>query len=176
MVQAFITGTSNMPDKDDVRLRAARPVDANWIVDRHAVLYAISDGFDDTFREFVERVVSAYFADEDSIRERGWVAEANGGRFGSIFCDATDDPAIARLRLFFLEPQARGLGLGHLLLGECLNFARAAGYEKIVLWTHESHRAACRLYEKHGFERGRSVVVQSFGVEMTEVDYVKELT
>ena len=51
-----------------------------------------------------------------------------------------------------------------------------AGYEKIVLWTHESHRAACRLYEKHGFERGRSVVVQSFGVEMTEVDYVKELT
>ena len=90
-----------MPDKLDVQTRVARPADANWIVDRHAVLYAESDGFDDTFREFVERVVTAYFIDEDPTRERGWVVKANGERLGSIFCDATDDPAIARLRLFF---------------------------------------------------------------------------
>ena len=44
-------------------LRRATRDDISWIVARHAELYRASDGFDDTFAGFVERVAKRYFAD-----------------------------------------------------------------------------------------------------------------
>ncbi|MXQ06556.1 GNAT family N-acetyltransferase [Alphaproteobacteria bacterium GH1-50] len=160
---------------DDISFRRATADDADWLVTRHAELYRESDGFDETFGEFVARIVDDYFMNENRRLERGWIAEADGRRLGSIFCTVTDTPEIARLRLFFLEPEARGLGLGGRLLDSCLGFAREAGYRRIVLWTRESHRAACRLYESRGFEKGASTTTTSFGARMIEVDYARDL-
>jgi GNAT superfamily N-acetyltransferase len=53
--------------------------------------------------------------------------------------------------------------LGARLVGECVNFARAAGYKKITLWTHSILTAARHVYEKAGFTLTSSEPRHSWG-------------
>ena len=150
-----------------VTLREFSADDIDWSVSRHGALYADAEGFDATFAPLVRDILEAFFEGHDPVREKGWVAEAGGARLGSIFCvAATED--IAKLRLFLLEPEARGQGVGRLLLQTCMGFAKGAGYQAMTLWTHESHRAACALYAANGWSLTASKPVHSFGVDLVE--------
>ena len=159
----------------DVVLDQLRIGDAGWLIMRHAESYAGDDGFDDTFEPLVARILADFLAGHDPARARGWIARVGGRRLGSIFCVEGPAPDTAKLRLFYLEPEARGLGLGRRMLGECLGFARAAGYRRMTLWTHESHRAACALYAAAGFSCVRSGPVRSFGVDLVEQEWTRDL-
>ena len=151
----------------DPVLRAFRADDAPWLVEQHQALYARDEGFDETFGPLVASILDDFIADHDPERERGWIAEVDGQRLGSIFCVA-QSARTAKLRLFLLLPEARGKGLGKRLLMACMGFARDAGYDEMVLWTHESHRAACALYRAFGWELVDSKDVVSFGVPLVE--------
>jgi GNAT superfamily N-acetyltransferase len=65
-----------------------------------------------------------------------------------------------------VEPRARGLGIGARLVEECVRFARAAGYRKIVLWTQSELDAARYLYTRAGFRRVHSEPHRSFGKKL----------
>ena len=153
---------------DEVILRDLRIGDAGWLIEQHAILYARDEGFDGSFEALVAEILAAFLRDHDPMTERGWIAEAGGRRLGSIFCVQSGEPGVAKLRLFLLLPEARGRGLGQRLLDACLDFARAAGYRRLKLWTHESHRAACALYAKNGFACTASFPVRSFGRDLVE--------
>jgi GNAT superfamily N-acetyltransferase len=159
----------------DVTLDRVRPGDAGWVIMRHAELYAVDEGFDRSFEPLVARILAAFMESHDPAMERGWIARAGGRRLGSIFCVRGPEPGVARLRLFLVEPEARGLGLGRRLLATCLAFAREAGYARMTLATHGSHRAACALYAKSGFCLTRSEPVRSFGVDLVEQDWTRDL-
>lgn len=154
-------------DMEHVVIRPFRPDDTPWLVDQHAVLYARDEGFDDSFGPLVQRILDAFVADHDPACETGWIAESAGQRLGSIFCVKLDETT-AKLRLFLLVPQARGLGVGRRLLATCTGFARDAGYAEMALWTHESHKAACALYRANGWRLTDSKPVHSFGVDLVE--------
>jgi GNAT superfamily N-acetyltransferase len=144
------------------------PSDADWIIDAHARHYAEAEGFDATFGPLVAGIVGDFVAGHDPQRERGFIArDAAGRRMGCIFC-VTKSATTAKLRLFYVRPEARGQGLGKSLLGACMAFARGAGYREMTLWTHESHRAACALYAATGFRLSASKPVCSFGVDLVE--------
>lgn len=155
-------------DPETVTLRDLAIGDAGWLIQRHAELYVESDGFDATFEPLVAEILTAFMRTHDPATERAFIAVAGNERLGSIFCVQSGEPGVAKLRLFLLEPKARGLGLGQRLLDACLSFARDAGYRKMTLWTHESHRAACALYDKAGFRLTASKPVHSFGVDLVE--------
>jgi GNAT superfamily N-acetyltransferase len=151
----------------EVTLRRFEPDDSEWLVERHQTLYARDEGFDDTFGPLVAEILKQFCASHDSTCERGWIAEENGQRLGSIFCVRLTDTT-AKLRLFLLTPEARGKGLGKRLLQTCMQFARDAGYKDMTLWTHESHEAACALYAAFGWELADSKPVHSFGQDLIE--------
>ncbi|WP_146344033.1 GNAT family N-acetyltransferase [Falsiphaeobacter marinintestinus] len=151
----------------DVTLRRFEATDAPWLVAQHKALYARDEGFDDSFGDLVAQILDDFTADHDPDREHGWIAVENGQRLGSIFCVSLDETT-AKLRLFLLVPEARGKGLGKRLLETCKGFAREAGYTKMVLWTHESHRAACALYAATGWTLIDSKPAHSFGVDVIE--------
>ncbi|KIC42200.1 acetyltransferase [Ruegeria sp. ANG-R] len=152
---------------DEIKLRPFHAGDARWLIERHGTLYARDEGFDDTFAPLVAGILEDFIANHDPARERGWIAERAGVRLGSIFC-VTQDERTAKLRLFLLVPEARGHGLGRRLLTTCMGFARNVGYSGMVLWTHESHAAACGLYRSFGWELMDSKPVHSFGVDLVE--------
>ena len=151
----------------DVVLRDFRSDDIDWLVERHATLYARDEGFDETFGPLVRDIAEGFVASHDASLERGWLAEKDGQPLGTIFCVRLNETT-AKLRLFLLVPEARGLGLGKLLLETCMAFARACNYREMQLWTHESHEAACALYRKFGWQLIASKPVHSFGVDLVE--------
>ena len=149
-------------------LRPYVSADAPWIVEAHRHLYEKDEGFDDTFGPLVADVLTEFDAAHDAACERGWIATQGPERLGTIFCVKAPKAGWAKLRLFLLTPAARGQGLGRLMLGTCMGYAKARGYRGMMLWTHESHRAACALYEKTGWTLERAKPVHSFGQDLVE--------
>lgn len=162
-------------DPSQVTFRDLAIGDAGWLVQRHAELYAAEAGFDISFEALVAEILADYIRNRDPERERAWIAVAGERRLGSIFCTKSETPGVARLRMFLLEPEARGLGLGKRLLEECIAFAKATGNTRLTLWTHESHRAACALYEARGFRKTATKPSHSFGVDLVELTYDLDL-
>ncbi len=158
----------------DVMLRDLGAGDVGWLVAQHGEHYAQAEGFDDSFGALVAAILDAYQRDRDPECERAWIAVQDGQRLGSIFCVRVD-PETARLRLFLLTPGARGKGIGLRLLRSCMGYARATGYRRMVLSTHESHRAACALYVRNGWRLVKSVPVRSFGVDLVEQSWEIDL-
>ena len=147
---------------NNVEIRTHRPGDLGWIVHRHGVLYAREYGYNSRFEAVVARVAGEFLENFDPARERCWIAERDGSIVGSVMLVKKSDDT-AKLRLLYLEPEARGLGLGRRLVGECIDFARAAGYERITLWTQSSLIAARHIYEAFGFQLIDSTMHADFG-------------
>jgi GNAT superfamily N-acetyltransferase len=151
------------------------PGDVDWLVAEHARLYARDEGFDASFATLVREILEDFDATHDPTCERGFIAWDGAQRLGSIFCMRADDTT-AKLRLFLLTPDARGRWEGRRLLSDCMNFARNCGYVRMELWTHESHRAACALYEKTGWRLVRTDPKRRFGVDVVEQGWEVDLS
>lgn len=161
-------------DPPPVTLAPPGPGDFGWVIARHATAYGRDEGYDSTFEGLVAEILAGFLKAHDPARERGWIARQGTQRLGSIFVMAETD-VTARLRLFLLEPQARGTGLAQRMLDESLAFARAAGYRAMVLWTHESHRAAGRLYARNGFALTASAPARAFGCDVIDQTWERAL-
>ena len=86
-------------------------------------------------------------------------------RAGSAFV-VRKSKTTAQLRLLILTRDARGLGLGDRLCDECIAFARATGYKKMVLWTNSGLQAARAIYLKRGFKLIKSESYEGFGHDL----------
>ena len=94
-----------------------------------------------------------------------WIATKDGAPLGTVSAVARGDSGVARgdsrvargddlyIRGMAVLPQARGLGVGALLLKTVEDFALAQGHRRLTLSTTPFLERAIRLYERHGFER-----------------------
>lgn len=154
--------------QDEIDVRPLSYGDAGWITQRHAECYSMDPGFTPDFEPFVFSILADFIARNDATRERAFIAWRGSIRVGSIMCTASDDPHVAKLRLFFVEPETRGHGLGKRLLTDCLTFARQAGYKRMTLMTHESQNAARAMYARAGFSCTSSRPDHLFGRDAVE--------
>ena len=158
------TGGPATPLSPPYSLRSPQPGDLGWIVHRQAVLYFKEYGWGEIFEGLVAQVVADFAANFDPSRERCWIADRAGTILGSVFLVRhPSEEKTSRLRLLYVEPDARGLGLGKRLVHECTTFARECGYEKITLWTHQELTAARSIYEREGYTLVASEEHRRFG-------------
>lgn len=135
----------------DVVVRDPRSGDIGWVVQANGESYYRERGWNWRFEAMVADIMGQFVRNFDATKEKGWIAEVDGERAGSIFLVQGSAPDTAKLRMLFLTPAARGLGLGGRLVDECIAFARDAGYSKVELWTHSCLTDARRIYAKRGF-------------------------
>ena len=146
-------------------LRDPEPGDLGHVVAAQARLYAEEYGWDWTFEGLVAGITADYVRDHDPASDRCWIAEVEGQIAGSVFV-VRQDAETAKLRMLYVDRAARGLGLGRRLVEECLRFARARGYRRMVLWTNDCLVSARRIYEAAGFELLEEDPHHSFGVDL----------
>jgi DNA-binding MarR family transcriptional regulator/GNAT superfamily N-acetyltransferase len=146
-------------------LRNPQPGDLGWIVHRQTVMYAQEYGWNDEYEALAAEIIAKFIREFDPARERCWIAEKDGKVIGSVFIVRQDD-STAKLRMLYVEPAARGMGIGGRLVDECLRFARQAGYKKMVLWTNTVLTGARRIYDKAGFELIEEEAHHSFGKDL----------
>jgi len=143
-------GESEPAAKAAYLLRPHQSGDMGWVVHRQGVLYAQEYGYDETFEALAAEIVAKFIQKHSAKRERCWIAEKHGEIVGSVFLVA-GSKTVAKLRLLYVEPTARGLGIGGRLVSECVRFARQVGYKKVKLWTQSELDAARHVYKKAGF-------------------------
>ncbi len=150
-----------MSGAGDLVLRDARPEELGAVRDltlrayaEHAAIMAPAAwaGLDAAVRAALDDVGA-----EDRI-----VAERDAVLLGSVMLfppttDAYRGAAVRVtwpvLRLLAVDPGARGQGVGHALVDECVRRARRMGAAELGLHSSESLRAAIRMYQRMGFER-----------------------
>jgi GNAT superfamily N-acetyltransferase len=130
--------------------REYREGDRDAIVDLHRRVYP-EFGVDESFVRDI-----AITLDELAARgwpgagERAWLVERDDEVAGSLVL-SDEGGGEGRVRLFLLAPELRGRGIGRRLLGELLDLAGEAAYERLTLATFSDLRAAAHLYRDAGF-------------------------
>jgi DNA-binding MarR family transcriptional regulator/GNAT superfamily N-acetyltransferase len=153
------------PAAEEVILRSPRLGDIGRIIHRQALLYQREFGWDGTFEVLLADIFAGMMQKFDPETDCGWIAEWGGEVVGSVFV-VRESSTVAKLRLLYLEPHARGLGLGRRLVDECIGFARSKSCQRLTLWTNDVLVSARRIYAAAGFRLTSAEAVHTFGQDM----------
>ncbi len=82
-----------------------------------------------------------------------FVAESDGQAVGMASVGEAGPGRAGSVTSFWVDPRARGKGVGDALLLATIESARAAGYDELFLWVVENNDHAQSLYGRHGFQR-----------------------
>ncbi len=148
-----------------ILLRHLQIGDIGWVAHRQGILYAQEYGWDGTFEALVAEIAAQFVKNFDPAWESAWIAECDGQVLGSVFLVKVSEQE-AKLRLLYVEPDARGAGLGRRLTQECIAFAQVKGYQKLTLWTNDILHAARRIYQEAGFVLVSEERHRSFGADL----------
>jgi DNA-binding MarR family transcriptional regulator/GNAT superfamily N-acetyltransferase len=141
--------------------------DVGWAIETHGRLYAEEFGWNGEFEALVATLFARFASHHDPQSEQFWIAEVRGERMGCVFVVRNEsDPSAAQLRCLLVDPRGRGLGVGRRLVEECIEFAKSAGYLRMVLWTNDVLTAARRIYEAAGFSLMEESRHHSFGRDL----------
>lgn len=158
------------PVRAAVSLRAPKSGDYGWLVHRQAQLFGAEYGADLGFEVFAAQEMAEFSRQHDRERAMCWIAEQQETVVGAAFVAALSERA-ARMRLLYVEPESRGLGIGTLLVTQSIGFARQAGYDTLTLTTCGVLNDGRRVFERAGFscvatepERrfGRNLIAQTW--------------
>jgi GNAT superfamily N-acetyltransferase len=145
--------------------RSHEPGDIGWVISRHGALYAQEYGWDSSFEALVAEVAAKFLRERDPRQDTCIIAMHGEKPTGCAFVVRHAD-TVAQLRLVLVEPDARGHGIGRMLVARCIQFARDAGYRSMMLWTNDILHAARRLYVEAGFVLVSENAHHSFGKDL----------
>lgn len=155
-------------------LRPHRPGDLGWMIQSQTEFYVGTFGWNGRFEALVSQVAADFLEHYDVGRDHCWIAERAGLRVGSVIVMDGGD-GVAKLRMLYVDETARGLGLGKLLVDQCVRFARNAGYRQLTLWTNDILHTARHIYVAAGFRLVAEERHRMFGPELNGQTWTLDL-
>ena len=107
-------------------------------------------GMDLCFQGFEQELADlpGKYAEPDG---RLFLASEDGAALGCVALRKLEND-VCEMKRLYLRPEARGRGLGNILIEKIIEAARSIGYQKLRLDTHPPKMGkAVSLYESHGF-------------------------
>jgi len=135
-----------------VRVRVAGPED--WAAIRRVRLAALQDAPSAFWSAYADEVGQSEQQWRDRIARGLKLLALDAGRVvghagGFVPADRPDDVELVAM---WVEPTARGRGVGAVLIEAVTEWARSIGASRLHLWVEENNAAAYRLCCRHGFE------------------------
>ena len=162
-------------DTGPVVIRSHHIGELGWLIHRQGILYNEQFGWNIEFEALIAGIYSQFERAPQTPAKQLWIAEQDGAIVGSIFVMPSEGlPGSAQLRMLYVEPKARGQGLGAALVSQAVTFARQNGYQRMRLWTHANQASARKLYAGAGFAIVETMPETNFGKEL--VGEIWELT
>jgi DNA-binding MarR family transcriptional regulator/GNAT superfamily N-acetyltransferase len=150
-----------------ILLRGPRIGDLGYLTQRNGMLYNEQFGWDGGFEALAGKIYAEFHDLPQTPPKDLWIAERNGRILGSVFVIPFERSAeVAQLRMLYVEPTARGQGIGTVLVKQAVRFAREKGYARMRLWTQASLLSARKIYAAEGFKMVESSPHHSFGKEL----------
>jgi len=143
---------------DAITFRAASQSDAAELARLRYALRSSSGKATEPQREFLERCRRWM---TDHLKEGSlwqcWVAESGDRLIGALWLQLVEkipnpraEPEFhAYITNFYVEPAARGNGVGERLLTTAIDWCKGRRVHAVILWPTEKSRT---LYERHGFD------------------------
>jgi GNAT superfamily N-acetyltransferase len=122
-------------------------------------IWALTDGLDMRFDLSLFRAIET----DDSFVLAGEIDDAIVGfAWATIepMLDRANGAKLGRLRLIYTEPEARGVGVGHVMLTEIMDLLRLEGIHDFDAPVGPGQRAAKNFFESHRFA-ARSIIMYS---------------
>lgn len=165
----------DQPRRGIITLREPRSGEYGWLVHRQAQMFADEHGWDRTFEGLLAETVAQFTQHHDPARETCWVADQDDAIVGSALVTGVS-AKVAGIKLLYIEPDMRRMGIGTQLVDECIRFARRAGYTRITLSTVTTLAESRRLCERTGFAcAGVAAPEMHFGHELTVERWERDL-
>ncbi|MEI6002998.1 MarR family transcriptional regulator/GNAT family N-acetyltransferase [Paraburkholderia bengalensis] len=162
------------PRHSIVTLRAPRAGEYGLLVARQAQWFANGYGWDHTFEALLARQVAEFAHSHDGRRENCWIAEQDGLIVGSALVAAASD-TLASVRMLYVEPDVRRLGIGTQLIDECVRFAKRAAYGALAIDSERSLADARRLFTHAGFDLVTAAPERRFGRDLVIEQWQRRL-
>lgn len=138
-----------------VKIREARDEDAGQLIALIEACYSEYDGcvlrVDEETPE-LRKIATAHL----DLGGRFWVAEHNGALAGSVGLVPGNAPGVIEMKKLYVAKDARKIGLGARLCSLVEVEAMSRGAEAVELWSDTRFEDAHRLYERRGYERGKT--------------------
>ena len=154
-------------------IRTHCAADIAQVLSHHKRQFVEEWGWNTYFMEVITSILNNYTTSHDPAKERFWIAErsSTGEFLGCVMLvrkhppgakrgkdieirggsDGVEQGRVARLRMLFVAPAARGMGLGRVLVRKTTEFAREVGYDKVQLTTSTYLGPANRIYKEEGY-------------------------
>lgn len=155
------------PDDETLVIRPHRVGELGWLVHRQGLLYHLEQGWNGEFEALIARLYAEFETMPVNPPKSLFIAEIGGEVAGSVYVvPAASGNGTAQLRMLYTEPAFRGRGVGKRLVDEAIRFARASGYDRLILWTQDCLGSARRIYQGAGFTLESEERHHSFGVDL----------
>ncbi len=140
-------------DKDTIVIRQIE-LDDNEKIARAIREVLVEFGVPKIGTAYADKALDCMYETYEHPRSRYFVVELEKTILGGAGIAPLEnyDPGVCELQKMYFKPEARGRGLGAIMMDKCLDFARSVGFEQCYLETMPYMEDARSLYRKVGFK------------------------
>ena len=144
---------SNAPQRS-LAIRDAAPIDSD---DAQRIVFGILRSYGiEPDPDHLDRDVVNFGSNNPAI-VREFSATKSDKLVGVCTLKIEGDSRCPLVTALFVDPDARGLGIGKALLNHAIVEARRLGFSRLSLETRELFKEAVKLYESTGWKRGKDL-------------------